>query len=160
MCYIDRMQTYLTFLLVGTALFVLEIFIPGGIAGLFGGLLCLLAAWNAVVVFDGWVGLVLALLAIVVACGMVFLVVRVFPSTRVGKKLSLDTDLKESRADDLSLASLKDAEGVADTQLRPAGFATIGGRRVDVVTRGDEIPAGTPVRVVEIEGNRVVVARK
>ena len=153
------METYLTLLLLGTALFVLEIFIPGGIAGLFGGLLCLLAAWRAVAVFDGWVGLALALLAIVVACGMVFLVVRVFPSTRVGKKLSLDTDLKESRADDLSLASLKGAEGVADTQLRPAGFATIGGRRVDVVTRGDEIPAGTPVRVVEIEGNRVVVAR-
>ena len=106
------------------------------------------------------IGLALALLAVVVACGMVFLVVRVFPSTRVGKKLSLDTDLKESRADDQSLAALKGAEGVADTQLRPAGFATIGGRRVDVVTRGDEIPAGTPVRVVEIEGNRVVVARK
>ena len=31
------METYLTLLLLGTALFVLEIFVPGGIAGLFGG---------------------------------------------------------------------------------------------------------------------------
>ena len=151
------METYLTLLLLGTALFVLEIFVPGGIAGLFGGLLCLLAAWKAVASFDGWIGLALALLAVVVACGMVFLVVRVFPSTRVGKKLSLDTDLKESRADDLSLAALKGVEGVADTQLRPAGFATLDGRRVDVVTRGDEIPAGARVRVADVEGNRVVV---
>ena len=104
-CYIGRMETYLTLLLLGTALFVLEIFVPGGIAGLFGGLLCLLAAWKAVASFDGWIGLALALLAVVVACGMVFLVVRVFPSTRVGKKLSLDTDLKESRADDQSHAA-------------------------------------------------------
>ncbi len=154
------METYLTLLLLGTALFVLEIFVPGGIAGLFGGLLCLLAAWKAVAAFDGWIGLALALLAVVVACGMVFLVVRVFPSTRVGRKLSLHADLKESRADDPSLASLAGAEGTAETALRPAGFATLGGRRVDVVTRGDEIPAGEPVRVVEIEGNRVVVARR
>ena len=154
------METYLTLLLLGTALFVLEIFVPGGIAGLVGGLLCLLAAWRAVATFDGWIGLALALLAIVVACGMVFLVVRVFPSTRVGRKLSLPTDLKESRADDLSLSALKGAEGVADTQLRPAGFATLGGRRVDVVTRGDEIPAGAAVRVVDVEGNRVVVERR
>jgi membrane-bound serine protease (ClpP class) len=154
------METYLTLLLLGTALFVLEIFVPGGIAGLVGGLLCLLAAWRAVATFDGWIGLALALLAIVVACGMVFLVVRVFPSTHVGRKLSLPTDLKESRADDLSLSALKGAEGVADTQLRPAGFATLGGRRVDVVTRGDEIPAGAAVRVVDVEGNRVVVERR
>ena len=86
-CYIGRMETYLTLLLLGTALFVLEIFVPGGIAGLFGGLLCLLAAWKAVASFDGWIGLALALLAVVVACGMVFLVVRVFPSSSTTSKL-------------------------------------------------------------------------
>ena len=154
------MQTYLALVIAGTALMVLEIFVPGGIAGLAGGLLFLLAAWHAFVAFDGWTGMALAIVAIVAACAFVTIVVTLFPRTRVGRKLALPTDLKESRADDQSLAALKGAEGVADTQLRPAGFATIGGRRVDVVTRGDEIPAGTPVRVVEIEGNRVVVARR
>ena len=100
-----------------------------------------------------------SIVAIVAACAFVTLVVTLFPRTKVGKKLALPTDLKESRADDLALASLAGAEGVADTTLRPAGFATFGDRRVDVVTRGDEIPAGTRVRVVEVEGNRVVVAR-
>jgi membrane-bound serine protease (ClpP class) len=43
--------------------------------------------------------------------------------------------------------------------LRPAGHATIDGRRVDVVSRGEMIAEGVPVVVVEVEGNRVVVAR-
>ena len=43
--------------------------------------------------------------------------------------------------------------------LRPAGFAEIGGRRVDVVTRGENIESGAAVKVLEVEGNRVVVCK-
>ena len=42
--------------------------------------------------------------------------------------------------------------------VRPAGFARIDGRRVDVVTRGEMLDKDCPLIVVEIEGNRVVVA--
>ncbi len=37
-------------------------------------------------------------------------------------------------------------------------FAEIEGRRVDVVTRGEMISAGSTVRVLDVESNRVVVA--
>ena len=85
------MQTYLALVIAGTVLMVLEIFIPGGIAGLAGGLLFLLAAWHAFVAFDGWTGMGLAIAAIVAACAFVTLVVTLFPRTRVGKKLALPT---------------------------------------------------------------------
>lgn len=48
--------------------------------------------------------------------------------------------------------------GVAATLLRPAGVAQIGGANVDVVTEGLYIPVGTRVKVVKVEGPRVVVA--
>ncbi|MCB9832028.1 MAG: hypothetical protein H6807_06085 [Planctomycetes bacterium] len=48
-------------------------------------------------------------------------------------------------------------QGVAVTALRPSGVVRIGDRKVDVVTRGAFLEAGTPVRVVEVSGNRVVV---
>jgi membrane-bound serine protease (ClpP class) len=41
--------------------------------------------------------------------------------------------------------------------LRPSGNAAIGDRRVDVVTEGTMIDKGTPIRVVAVEGSRVVV---
>ena len=48
--------------------------------------------------------------------------------------------------------------GRAVTVLRPAGIAEIGGRRLDVVTRGEFIPEGSPLRVEAVEGSRIVVA--
>jgi len=47
--------------------------------------------------------------------------------------------------------------GMAVTQLRPSGAALINGRRVDVVSEGQLIEKGTPIKVVAIEGMRVVV---
>jgi membrane-bound serine protease (ClpP class) len=47
--------------------------------------------------------------------------------------------------------------GTAFTQLRPAGTAVINGKRVDVVTEGQLIEKGTPIKVVAVEGMRIVV---
>lgn len=48
-------------------------------------------------------------------------------------------------------------DGVAMTDLRPAGTAQIGVERVDVVTEGEYVPQGRAVRVVRSEGYRHVV---
>jgi len=48
-------------------------------------------------------------------------------------------------------------DGVALTDLRPAGTAQIGPERVDVVTEGEYVPQGRPIRVVRSEGYRHVV---
>jgi membrane-bound serine protease (ClpP class) len=53
---------------------------------------------------------------------------------------------------------LLNAEGEVLSTLRPAGTARLENRRVDVVSRGEVIEAGQRVRVIELRGNRVVVA--
>jgi len=83
-----------------------------------------------------------------------------FPRTPLGKKamnpgLSFDARAATDERD----LSLLGARGRTTSPLRPAGYATIGDRRVDVVSRGESIDAGVPVEVVEVRGNRVVVAR-
>ncbi len=69
--------------------------------------------------------------------------------------------LKSSLAGSVSFAKdytqYLDQEGVAYTELRPAGIVLIDGKRVDVVTSGDMVEKGQRVRVVKVEGNRVVV---
>ena len=42
-------------------------------------------------------------------------------------------------------------------ELRPTGRAEIDGQTVDVVTPGNWVPTGQPIRVIEIHGNRIVV---
>lgn len=48
-------------------------------------------------------------------------------------------------------------EGVTLSALRPSGYAEIAGSRVDVVTEGEFLEAGTRIVVSHVEGARVVV---
>ena len=79
------------------------------------------------------------------------------PKTRAGRSLVLSAVPKKSAVAERA-ALLLGAEGIAITALRPAGVVEIGNRRVDVVTDGVFVDAGRPVRVVTVEGTRVVVA--
>ncbi len=55
------------------------------------------------------------------------------------------------------LDALLGKEGSTKSDLHPGGIAVIDGRRVDVVTEGGMIAKGQSIRVIEVEGNRVVV---
>ena len=48
-------------------------------------------------------------------------------------------------------------EGLTVTPLRPAGTVVINEERLDVVSEGAFIDIHSPVKVVKIEGSRVVV---
>lgn len=50
--------------------------------------------------------------------------------------------------------------GVCVSSLRPAGKVQFGERYVNVVSEGGWIEAGTPVEVVEVAGNRIVVRQQ
>ena len=54
-------------------------------------------------------------------------------------------------------ADLVGMDGVAITDLRPAGTAQIGSERVDVVTEGEYVHQGSPIQVIRSEGYRHVV---
>ena len=73
--------------------------------------------------------------------------------------LRLNKDMAEADATETGLSGLLHREGAAVSDLRPAGVAEIEGQRVDVVTQGEMVAEGDRVRVTEVEGNRVVVAR-
>ena len=49
------------------------------------------------------------------------------------------------------------AIGVCVTDLRPAGTITVEGEPVDVVTEGNFIKAGDSVKVINVDGSRVLV---
>ncbi len=69
-----------------------------------------------------------------------------------------DPEQVSGSGEDPTIQGLLHKTGVATSDLRPSGFATIEGRRVDVVTRGELLDKDTQIRVIQVEGNRVVVA--
>jgi membrane-bound serine protease (ClpP class) len=84
-------------------------------------------------------------------------ILKIVPNTKYGKSLVLSSQLKKSAVDDKA-GQLVGKEGTTITALRPAGAAEIDGRRLDVVTDGVFVEAGRVVRVVSVEGARIVVA--
>ena len=52
---------------------------------------------------------------------------------------------------------LVDQVGMTRTQLTPSGKAAFGDEIVDVISDGQLVPKGEPVRVMSVNGSRVVV---
>ena len=87
------------------------------------------------------------------------LIARVLPHSRLASPLVLAHANRASAGyvSSESETSLVGQTGEAVSMLRPAGVAQFGARRIDVVTRGDFIQPGAKVRIVESQGNRIVV---
>jgi membrane-bound serine protease (ClpP class) len=150
-------------------LLLVEAFIlPGfGIAGILG-IFAILVALVLSTVGDGstFQTLIMASsrlgLSLVLALVLSMLMLKFMPRTRWGRQLVLDTDLTAESgftSEPLSDHALVGKIGIAMSNLRPAGIADIEGKRVDVVSDGDYIDAGLPVRVDHVDGNRIVVRR-
>lgn len=85
---------------------------------------------------------------------------KLLPKTKLGKELILDGTAGTAAAADPALLALLRKEGVTLTALRPAGYARIDGRKIDVTTRGEMLDADVPVVVLDVTANRVVVGRR
>ena len=148
------MELVIILLVAGALLLLAESVLPGMIAGL-AGACCLAAA-----VIEGYVQFGTKtgnLILLGVLAGLVvgfWLWLKYFPDSRVAKVFISRKVVGEIGTEK---PELLDQTGTALSALRPAGTAVINGKRVDVVTEGQMIDPGTPVRVVAVEGMRVVV---
>ncbi len=147
---------FIVLFLVGILMIGAELFVPGGILGALGGLM-LLGAIGAAFFISPTFGLAAAGAAAVLSVVSIALWITLFPKTGLGKKMTLAQDSRAFKSSEEGLESLLRKDGVASSDLRPGGFATIDGRRVNVVSEGGMISRDNRVRVTMIEGNRVVV---
>ncbi|HZW27538.1 MAG TPA: NfeD family protein [Trueperaceae bacterium] len=148
----------LLLLVVGVVLLALEVLVlPGfGIAGILG----LVAMVFAVVrIFEESSLSVIGYSALM---GGVLLAVLLWmlPNSRLAAAFRLSTRLATPSGPTFIAEDVPDlvgAVGTALSDLRPAGVARFGSARVDVVSEGDYVPAGSRLKVLRVEGNRVTV---
>jgi membrane-bound serine protease (ClpP class) len=148
------MGLVITLFVVGAVLLILETVLPGMIAGAIG-LLCIIAGVvQSYIVFGPQTGTGVLVGTLVVLMVGTMLWMKFFPQTRMGRVFTSRGTVGNINAE---RPELLNQTGSALTPLRPSGTALINGRRVDVVTEGGMIERNTPVKVVGIEGMRVVV---
>lgn len=148
------MGLVITLIVAGAVLLALETVLPGMVAGAIG-LLCLIGAVCLAYVTQGpQVGsyVLFGVIAGLIAGTMVWL--KIFPQTRFARMFTSQQTIGDIGAEKPELLH---QVGEALTPLRPSGTAVFNGQRVDVVSEGGMIDRHTPVKVVAIEGMRVVV---
>ena len=145
----------LILLVCALGLFVVEILNPGfGLPGIAG--IVLLAADVYITARTVQEAMILGLIAALIV--LIFLVfgARLISKGKLPKSLILDQAEEDYRSSE-DLSALLGTTGKTLTVLRPAGMAELGGRKVDVVTRGEFLEKDSLVEVVEAAGGRIVV---
>lgn len=146
--------------IAGVALLLAEIFvIPGfGVAGVLGLVALGVSIWYS---FPDPASAVpaLAFTAVAVLAGLILLY-RSLDRLARWKHIILKTDMGDEAYAPIPVAerqALLGKTGVTTTVLRPAGIIEIDGEPYDAVSEGAYIPKGETVRVVKVEGTRIVV---
>ncbi|MDK1031650.1 MAG: NfeD family protein [Planctomycetia bacterium] len=152
---------WIILLLIGGILFVVaEILIPSY------GMLTLLAisSFLASIVLAFMKGqnqgLIITLVIVLMTPALIYAAMRVWPHTPIARRIILPGPERVGTAGDLAELDPEELEGkiaVTKTVLRPAGKITLGDRVIDCVTEGDMVEEGEKVRILQVEGNRVVV---
>jgi membrane-bound serine protease (ClpP class) len=153
-------------LAAGLILVIAEmLFIPGfGIAGILGGLAILASIFLSLIGSiptqqDIMTALTVILASLTLTGVMAWQLIRRLPEDKRARRILLQTSTsrEEGYISGTVHAELVGTDGVALTDLRPAGTGQFGDEYVDVVSEGNWVMAGTPIRVVSSEGYRHVV---
>ncbi len=97
---------------------------------------------------------------------LILLLMRFFPKLPFFRQLIVKSDLSAamvSVAGNLGVASsdqLLGLQGRTTTKLRPGGSAMFGSKLLDVVADGEFLEKNTPVKIIAVNSNRIVVSRE
>ena len=140
-------------LVIGMALLILEIVaLPGGIAGIFGGLLLAFGVWQSYVLLGlNWGTVILGCVVFFGVAMLVFLM-----KGKTWKKFSLNEE-SDSAVNQEPATVQVGATGKTIARLAPTGKALIDGELVEVHAINKFIDPDRPIEVVGIEGYRIDV---
>ncbi|WP_306798666.1 nodulation protein NfeD [Oceanobacillus saliphilus] len=145
-------------LLLGIGLIVAELFVPGGILGLLGigaiiGSL-FLAGYDL-----GHMSMSIGIAFLVTVVAAVILFRRIGMDKGIFRHIILKerTMTEQGYVSSVNRLELLGLEGVSVTPLRPSGIGLFDYERIDVVSEGGFIDKDKMIKVVKVEGARIVV---
>jgi len=154
------MNAILILFLLGVLLLAGEVFMPGAVLGILGGL-CMGAGCVISFVQLGSVGGTIATLVALILLGLTLYVELVWlPKTKFGRKLIVRSIIGAT-----SQPPLADKESVvgkpaeALTSLVPSGYVLVEGRRYEAFSQSGHITKGAQVRVAGLDNFRLIVTK-
>ncbi len=150
------MTAIATLFVVGVLLLAFEVFLPGGILGIFAGL-SMLAGTVLAFSDHGMGGGLFALgVAIILVGSVLYFEFAILPKTALGKRLFLKSAITGTSTPEWE-RDYTGEEGVTLTALAPSGYIEISGKRLEAFSRSGFLEAEQPVKVVGTDNFRLIV---
>jgi membrane-bound ClpP family serine protease len=146
---------------VGVLLLAAEVILPGGVAGVIGGILMLSGCGVAFSQLGPTGGAIAVAAALAFTALVLFIEFRVLPKTRLGKRAFLQAAITGVSAPTTEeLSSLIGKPAVAMTTLAPSGYVMVDGLRREAFCRSGHAEKGARLEVIGSESLRLIVTQK
>jgi membrane-bound ClpP family serine protease len=154
------MDAILILFLVGALLLAAEVFLPGVVAGVIGGIALLAGSLLSFREFGLTGGLVASGLAIGLVMLMLYLELVVLPKTAFGRRMVIQSTVAATSQPPVALAAeVMDKPAEALTALVPSGHVIVEGKRYEAFCRSGHADKGAALRVVGLDNFRLIVTR-
>jgi membrane-bound ClpP family serine protease len=148
------------FFIIGFLLVIIEMFNPGfGVPGALGAIFLVI---GVVVTMETILDAIIMIAIILMVLALAFFLAIYSAKKGLLSKTIVLTDSLNNESGFLGTEDLKaflGKEGIALTALRPAGTADFGGTKLDVVSEFDLIDKDSKIKVIDVEGRRIVVRK-
>ena len=154
------MNAVVLLFLAGILLLAFEVFTPGGLLGVLGGLAMAAGCGVAFYTFGAATGIWVTVLAVLVLGLVLWLEFAVLPRTQWGRKLfQHEAIAATSQPLPADAAAVVGRSGSTATTLAPTGYVLIEGRRYEAWSQSGYLPKGATVRVVGLDNFRLIVTQ-
>ena len=146
-------------LMLGAALMIVEVFLPGfGLPGVSG--IVLIGAGTVIIWLKAGALTALATLLVVIAVLTVLISYMMRRATEGGAHARIFLREKDELRSGEDMQVLLGKQGRTTSVLRPAGIGDFDGVRLNVVTEGNFIERDKPIEIVNVDGARIVVRER
>ncbi len=153
------MNAVVLLFLLGLLLLAFEVFTPGGVLGVMGGLALAAGCGVAFYQFGTLQGVIALVCAIVAVCAMLWVELVLLPKTRFGRKLFLNQAVDAKSQPVVAEDNVVGKAAEAVTTLAPSGYVMLDGRRYEAWSQSGYLQKGATVRVVGLDNFRLIVTK-
>ena len=146
---------------LGLVLLALEVFIPGGILGIMGGVILFIGCACSFFILGTMQGLIAIAIALSAGFVLFYIQFKILPNTRIGKRFFLNREISGS-ANTLeeNTRDLIGKTATSVTVLSPSGYVQVDGNSYEAVSQSGQIPENTELLITSANSFQLTVRTK
>ena len=154
------MNAILILFLLGILLLAGEVFMPGAVLGIIGGLCMAAGCVISFLQFGTGGGMAATVLALVLLGSTLYIELVWLPKTKFGKKLIVHSTVSATSQPPLAeLNTVVGRTAEALTPLVPSGYVLVDGRRYEAFCQSGHVPKGATLRVIGLDNFRLILTK-